>query len=182
MGDQSAEAAKGNFYGGSNFDWDNYADVRPAYPQKLFDLIFEYHGEGGVHRPSWDLAVDFGTGPGVIVPPLLSRFQKVVGSDLNETQIGIARQSLIPQYGSKRLELHVGPAEKCDWVKEGTADIVTAATAIHWFDNQKWIEQAARLLKPGGTLAFWLYTTPKITTLPEESVQRSLQNLEKLRE
>jgi SAM-dependent methyltransferase len=170
-----------NFYGGVDFDWKNYEEHRPIYPQKLYDLLFEFHARGGAQPAAWEQAVDFGTGVGQIIPSLLQRFEKVVGSDLNEAQIDIARTRLLPTYGIDRVELHVGPAERCDWIKDGTADLVIAATAVHWFDSQAWIRQAARLLKPGGTLAFWIYKPMTIIDKEKGEADSLMRKLEEKR-
>lgn len=39
----------------------------------------------------------------------------------------------------------------------GKVDLITAATAVHWFDLPKFYAQAALALRPGGTMAFWTY-------------------------
>lgn len=156
---ESAEARKeANYYGGDDFDWHAYHAFRPEYPQRLFDLLFTYHERTDtVNSPRWGLAADFGSGPGTVVPPLLTRFQKVIASDLNQTQIDLGRKMLIPKYGEDRVEMHIGKAEQCDWLEDGTVDMITAAEAVHWFDADKWVEQASRKLRSGGTIAFWLY-------------------------
>jgi ubiquinone/menaquinone biosynthesis C-methylase UbiE len=156
----SSEQARSqaNYYGGADFDWDAYHKYRPEYPEKFFDLLFAYHqSTASGSAPGWDQAADFGSGPGTIVPSLLKRFRTVIASDLNETQIQLGRDVLLPKYGAQRIRLHVGKAEECDWLEDGTVDMITAAEAAHWFDDDKWVAQAARKLKSGGTIAFWLY-------------------------
>ena len=36
-------------------------------------------------------------------------------------------------------------------------DLVTVAQALHWFDIDAFFAEAARVLKPGGIVAFWCY-------------------------
>jgi SAM-dependent methyltransferase len=47
-----------------------------------------------------------------------------------------------------------------------SVDLITVATALHWFDQQKFYAEADRVLKPGGILAVWSYAgthaTPEI--------------------
>jgi hypothetical protein len=38
---------------------------------------------------------------------------------------------------------------------EGNVDLITAATAAHWFDMPRFWERAGQLLRPGGTVAIW---------------------------
>lgn len=40
----------------------------------------------------------------------------------------------------------------------GEVDLVTAMTAAHWFDRQKFLVEADRVLRPGGCLALLSYT------------------------
>lgn len=40
----------------------------------------------------------------------------------------------------------------------GQADLLTAMTAAHWFDWQKFLLEADRVLRPGGCLALLSYT------------------------
>lgn len=65
-----------NYFGTAEV-WQKYHDVRPAYPKALFDVIFDYHRK---HSGSWELAADFGSGPGTIVPELASEFKRVEAS------------------------------------------------------------------------------------------------------
>lgn len=43
---------------------------------------------------------------------------------------------------------------ECD-VDDGTVDLITVATAAHWFDMSQFWDRAARLLRPGGSVALW---------------------------
>ena len=48
--------------------------------------------------------------------------------------------------------------------KEGSVDLVTVATAVHWFDLETFYSQVKRVLrKPGGVIAVWTYWTPSIS-------------------
>lgn len=49
------------------------------------------------------------------------------------------------------------PAEQLP-VDAGQADLLTAMTAAHWFDRQKFLLEADRVLRPGGCLALLSYT------------------------
>lgn len=40
----------------------------------------------------------------------------------------------------------------------GGVDLVTAMTAAHWFDRQKFLLEADRVLRPGGCLALLSYS------------------------
>lgn len=50
-----------------------------------------------------------------------------------------------------------GPAEELPF-GAAEVDLVTAMTAAHWFERQKFLAEADRVLKPGGCLALLSYS------------------------
>ena len=54
------------------------------------------------------------------------------------------------------VHFHVAPAEDTG-VKDGCADLVTVAQALHRLDRPAFFDEAARILRPGGLLAVWRY-------------------------
>ncbi|OAV86829.1 hypothetical protein PTTG_10707 [Puccinia triticina 1-1 BBBD Race 1] len=130
----------------------SYLDNRPRYPQELYDTILEFHKTpptDGHSCPVFQtkVAVDLGCGPGIATAELVHRFEKVIAIDESEPMIKLA-SSHLPE-----LECHVGTAT-CMPVESGTVDLITVATAAHWFPASWW-EEAHRVLKPGGTVALW---------------------------
>ena len=165
MTDHNQKAATS--FDSDSFDWNNYDLFRPEYPSILFAHLFNYHKRNG---GQWKLACDFGSGSGTILPELLSRFQKVIGSDVSAPQLQDAAKRFADDIKSKKIELHPEPAgkEPCDWIPDGEADLFVAAEAVHWFDRPAWYQQAAKKLKSGGTIAYWFYSTkPLIYTHPQ---------------
>ncbi|XP_074520877.1 putative methyltransferase DDB_G0268948 [Halichoeres trimaculatus] len=49
------------------------------------------------------------------------------------------------------------PSEKLPFAS-GEVDLLTAMTAAHWFDREKFLVEADRVLRPGGCLALLSYT------------------------
>lgn len=183
----STSATQPNYFGADTLAWDSYHQVRPAYPQALFELLFDYHEKRAKgDSDAWQLAADFGSGPGTIVPALLQKFARVEGSDLNERQIIMGRESLQGAFGKtpsgkQRVEMHVGAAGSCDWIKDGTADIFTAAEAAQWFDAPTWVAEAGRKLKSGGTFSFWYYS-PNCTIVSHPEAATHCAKLFSIRE
>ena len=54
----------------------------------------------------------------------------------------------------------VAPAENSG-LESHSINLITVATAIHWFNLSKFYNEARRILKPGGTLAIWNYAKSK---------------------
>ncbi len=76
-----------------------------------------------------DLAIDVATGSGQAAVDLAQHFVKVVAMDGSAEQI---RTPLMPQEGSGVVEYRVADAHDMQ-LPAGCADIVTAASALHWW-------------------------------------------------
>lgn len=99
------------------------------------------------------LAVDVGCGSGQGTVLLAPYFSKVVGTDISPAQLENARA--IQQ--CPNVSYSQSPAEDLPF-ENGTVDLVAAMTAAHWFDRPRFLEEAYRVLKPGGCLALLSYT------------------------
>lgn len=75
------------------------------------------------------------------------------------------------------LEFKEGSAEtgsKEIGLEDGSVDLVVAGQAAHWFDYEKLWPEMARIVRPGGTLAFWGYKDhvfvdhPKATAIMQD--------------
>ena len=120
----------------------DYAKFRPGYPETLFDWIA---GLTAGHGLAWDC----GCGNGQASEPLAQRFARVVGTDLSAQQIAQAKPN-------PRLEYRVAPAEDSG-LAGASADLVTIAQALHWFDFDRFYAEVRRVLKPGGVIVTWTY-------------------------
>lgn len=118
----------------------DYARFRPEYPDALFDLLTSL-----AHRR--ELALDVGSGSGQAALPLAERFGRVVATDASGSQLRHAPGAL------SRL---VCLAERLP-LRDGSADLITVAQALHWLDVERFGAEARRVLRPGGILAAWTY-------------------------
>lgn len=127
-----------------------YQKYRFGPPDELKELILHYLDEkkGKPHQ----LAVDLGCGTGQTSRPLTGYFEQVVGIDVSESQLEQARA--VP--GFPNLSYRVGTAEELPF-PDGSVDLLTAASAAHWFDAERFIKEATRVLKPRGCLALFGY-------------------------
>jgi trans-aconitate 3-methyltransferase len=74
-------------------------------------------------------------------------------------------------------------AESLPFLDGESVDMVVAGQAAHWFDYSKLFKEMKRIVRPGGTLAFWGYTDhifreyPTASKLLHETAYGSSKNL-----
>jgi len=123
----------------------DYADFRPHYPKALFDWLARL-------TPGRKLAWDCATGTGQAAVGLAALFERVVATDASAAQISQATPH-------PRIEYRVARAESSG-LNAHSADIITVAQALHWFDRDRFYTKVRRVLKPGGLLAVWICGAP----------------------
>ncbi|XP_076018149.1 putative methyltransferase DDB_G0268948 [Genypterus blacodes] len=141
------------------FDGREHASVYQKYrftpPDELKEMILQYLDEkkGKPHT----LAVDLGCGTGQNSRLLAPYFQEVVGVDISECQLKEAMA--VP--GHQNVSYRKGTAEQQPF-PDNSVDLLTAASAAHWFDQQTFLAEANRILKARGCMAL-LGPTDKTT-------------------
>ena len=135
-----------------------YADFRPTYPAALFDWL------AGI-APGRGLAWDCACRSGQASLDLARHFARVVASDASAEQLAGARPH-------PRVHYRQAPAE-ASGLADATADLISVAQALHWFDLPRFYAEARRVLKPGGVLAVWSYG---VQTLADEQVNALVQH------
>lgn len=126
----------------------DYERFRPGYPPALFEWL------AGQARTR-SLAVDVATGNGQAALALAEHFDAVVACEPSAAQLAAAR-------AHPRIEYRRETAESLS-LPDGSADLLTAAQAAHWFDWPAFCREAARVLKPAGVLAIWSYAYCTVT-------------------
>ncbi|KAM4626166.1 putative methyltransferase isoform 2-T2 [Discoglossus pictus] len=118
------------------------------YPvsSEVMDLILSYIEEkkGKPYR----LAVDVGCGTGRYTLPLAHHFHQVLGVDISESQLNEAKKYI----SETNVYYKLAPAEKLP-LGDSSVDLVNAGLAAHWFNVDKFVHEAVRVLKPNGCLA-----------------------------
>ncbi|KAI0883035.1 S-adenosyl-L-methionine-dependent methyltransferase [Annulohypoxylon maeteangense] len=143
--------------------WHDYVSTRPSYNAAFYNEIYNHHN---AHSSKWEVAHDVGCGAGQVCEELATRFAHVVASDINDTHLAVAKRRLIPSLGAKRISFTHSMGE--DLIKHhapGSADLIAAAEAMVLMDEHVALENFHRLLRPGGTLAFWFYGRPTFSDL-----------------
>lgn len=144
-------------YSDKSFNAAHYNNARPTYPQSFYKTLMKYHEskEGHVSKNN-DLAVDIGCGTGLVTFKLDKYFKKVIGTDPSETMIAQCNSKSVNNITFKVASAEEFPEE----IAENSVDIITGAECIHWVDHNAFYQESWRVLKPGGTLAYWFYKDP----------------------
>lgn len=136
---------------------EQYAQFRPRYPESLFSYL-------ALLAPARELACDCATGNGQAAVGLGAHFERVVATDASPQQIERAEPH-------PRVEYRVAPAENSG-LPADSADLVTVAQALHWFDIPAFFAEARRVLRLGGVIAVWAYNLLGITPEVDALVNR----------
>ncbi|MEJ2601867.1 MAG: class I SAM-dependent methyltransferase [Gammaproteobacteria bacterium] len=121
---------------------EGYSRYRPRYPESLFVWL-------AAEAPARGLAWDCATGSGQAAAGLARHFRQVEATDASARQIESA-----PQMPGVRYR--VAPAD-ASGLGPGSADLVTVAQALHWFDTEDFHAELARVLRADGLFAAWCY-------------------------
>ena len=134
----------------STFSHASYAAFRPSYPPLLYDTIL-----ARVQAPR-NLCVDLGCGHGVVTRALAASFPRVIGIDPSDGMIRQAEGSTSKEE-YPNLTFRRSPAESLPFLENESVDLIVAGQAAHWFDYPKLWPEMRRIVRKGGTLAFWGY-------------------------
>lgn len=121
---------------------ERYAQFRPSYPPALAAYLADL-------SPTGELAIDVGCGNGQLTVQLARHFQSVIGVDPSAEQLASATAH--PRVGYVRASAESLP------VADGTAGLVTAAQAAHWFDLPHFYAEVRRVAAPGCVIALITY-------------------------
>ncbi len=124
-----------------------YDEVRPGYPEDLFEDIVSLSG-----IPAGGRILEIGCGTGQATVPFARRGYRILCIELGEHMTAVARQNL---EGYPQAEVRTGTFEDVP-LQEGAFDLAISATAFHWLDPDVAYPKAAKALRDGGSLAlFW---------------------------
>ena len=120
-----------------------YAGSRPQSQARVLGLVEEILGaELPVGR-----ALDVGCGTGHSTLALVPLARTVVGLDSSRFMLAQAESHPAVSY-------RCGYAESLPFV-QAEFDLMTVCSAYHWFDQEKFLTEAARVLRPGGWLVLY---------------------------
>jgi SAM-dependent methyltransferase len=120
-------------------------------------------------------AIELGCGTGYVSSWLARRGARPVGIDNSEGQLRTARR-LQQEHGIDFPLLH-GNAEEVPYPDESFDLAVSEYGAAIWCDPYKWIPEAARLLRPGGRLAFLGNSVVSMLCAPEDENDKPTERM-----
>ncbi|KAF4784196.1 methyltransferase domain-containing protein [Colletotrichum scovillei] len=157
-----------------------YAKGRLGYDQRIYNYIYDHHVSTGGQT---DSLLDIGCGPGTVARELSPRFTRTIALDPSVGMIDAARALGGATSAPEPIRFEVSTAEELGSnlsppVADASVDLITAATAAHWFDMPGFWAAAARVLKPGGSVAIWTSSSKYIhPSMPNAtSMQQILQD------
>jgi len=120
-----------------------YAAHRPRNQSRVLELVAERLND----ELPFERALDVGCGTGHSTVALLPYATSIVGLDSSAEMLAQA-----PAHPS--IEYRKGYAEALPFRRESFG-LVTVSAAAHWFDHERFLAEAARVLRPGGWLVLY---------------------------
>ncbi len=139
-----------------------YADARPSYPDELFEFL---HSQCEQHDLVWDCA----TGNGQAAVSLAKFFKRVIATDGSAEQVERAQPAENIVYRQMTAEQPL--------LEKNSCDLITVAQALHWFDTDRFFDNAKTCLKPGGVLAAWCYGVHQINDPVDAVVEKLYEEI-----
>ncbi len=139
-----------------------YKAGRPTYPDALFDWLAQL-------SPAREAVWDCATGSGQAALALAERFDRVFATDVDAAQLEQAEPH-------PHIVYRVAPAE-ASGLPDDSADLITAATALHWFAGKPFWDEVRRVGRPGSMFAGWVYSDIVVPQAVEEALVEPVRRL-----
>jgi trans-aconitate 3-methyltransferase len=151
-----------------------YSTARRDYHPTVYSTVLTQHTTTGGQLST---LLDIGCGTGLAIRALSPKFTTSIGLDPSYGMLETARSLSDPSSpnpiryelsSSSQLGSNLDPP-----IPDGSVDLIVAANAAHWFDMPAFWTAAARVLKPGGTVALW--TSGEIRAHPSTAAADEIQ-------
>lgn len=117
-----------------------------------------------VRRAKAHKIMDVATGTGDLAIAMAKRVDRtqILGVDLSEEMLAVARRKIEKQGLEERIMLEKGDAENLSMVASESIDAITVAFGVRNFENiERGLSELYRTLKPGGKLVVLEFSMPK---------------------
>jgi SAM-dependent methyltransferase len=146
---------------------EDYVRYRPGYPTELAPRLLQKSGLG-----AGAVAADIGSGTGIFTRLLLQQGLKVYAIEPNAPMRAAAQATLGDEPHFTSVD---APAEDTG-LDDDSVDLITAAQAFHWFNNDAAKTEFRRILKPTGRLAL-LWNRRKLSQPFQKAYDAMLREL-----
>jgi len=127
-----------------------YIKYRPGYPDEVLQTLIRNCG-----LTNKSIIADIGSGTGLLTELMLKNGNRVYGVEPNSAMREAGEQYLANYHHSNQFISVNGTAEATT-LPSRSIDIITVATAFHWFDAVKTKIEFQRIIKPEGwVLLVW---------------------------
>lgn len=163
---ERAEAADAYFSRVAD-DWDRLRALHYS-EDEIEKAVLSAAGPG-----PFDLVVDFGTGTGRMLALFADKARRVEGIDLSHQMLTVARTKL-QQAGAANASVRHGDATASPYA-DGSANLVIIHQVLHFLDDPaRALNEAARVLKPGGRLVVVEFAPHTLEHLRTDHAHRHL--------
>ncbi|MEA4869557.1 MAG: class I SAM-dependent methyltransferase [Christensenella sp.] len=121
---------------------EHYANGRLGYADGVSELLMH-----DILKPN-DIVADIGSGTGIFARQMIEHGFNVFCVEPNEDMHVQAEKAFV---GNPHF-ISVAASAEATTLGEHSTDVVTAASAFHWFDAERFQAECNRILKPGGIL------------------------------
>lgn len=122
---------------------ERYSKGRPHFHSNTIQHIKEFL----LLDNKLDKALDIACGTGLSTKALLEIAINVYGTDISAEMLNLALEP-------DKINYLLAPAEQQPFA-DNTFDLITVSSGVHWFDIDKFLAEANRVLKPGGWLVLY---------------------------
>jgi len=126
---------------------EDYIRYRPSYPAAVLQLMRDQFG-----LTSKEIIADVGSGTGLLSQLLLDNGNTVYGVEPNQA-MREAGENILQKYSNF---LSINGTAEATTLDDASVDVITVATAFHWFDREKTKQEFRRILRKNGwVLLVW---------------------------
>lgn len=119
---------------------ESYVKGRLGYADGILELLFH-----DILKPN-DTIADVGSGTGIFAKPFMDRGFDVFCVEPNEAMRAQAERT----FASNPHFISVAASAEATTLPDHSVDLITAASAFHWFDAERFHAEGKRILKPHG--------------------------------